>query len=154
MKNKTLLTICLVIIATIILVGGYLVFIKKNEKAAFLKLEKVVLKEGEKKVKVNNKEVTLKLENGLLINGDKVDVELITNIYNTGEYLIITYQGNENEKFIFINNEGKEIEVTREEINDDAEFSNLRLEGNKLVADTCDIVAEITYKEGKIIIKK
>ena len=154
MKNKTLLTICLVIIANIILVGGYLVFIKKNEKAAFLKLEKVVLKEGEKKVKVNNKEVTLKLENGLLINGDKVDVELITNIYNTGEYLIITYQGNENEKFIFINNEGKEIEVTREEINEDAEFSNLRLEGNKLVAHTCDIVAEITDKEGKVIIKK
>ena len=48
----------------------------------------------------------------------------------------------------------KEEKLIREEINEDAEFSNLRLEGNKLVADTCDIVAEITYKEGKIIIKK
>ena len=154
MKNKTLLTICLIIIATVILVGGYLVFIKKTESAAFLKLEKIVLKEGEKKVKVNNKELTLKLDNGLLINGTKIDAELITNIYSTGEYLIVSYKGTENDKLKFFNEEGKEIPVTREEINDDAEFANLRLDGNKLIVDTCDIVAEITYKEGKIIIKK
>ena len=44
MKNKGLLTICLIIIGLIILVGGYLVFIKdNNEKAEFLKLEKIVL---------------------------------------------------------------------------------------------------------------
>lgn len=154
MKNKTLLYICLIIIATIILIGGYFVFIKKDEPAAFLKLEKIVLKDEEKKIKVNNKEITLKLDNGLLINGNKIDVELITNIYSTGEYLIISYKGNENDKFKFINNEGKEIEVIKEEINEDAEFSNLRLEGNKLVVDTCDIIAEITYKDNKIIIKK
>ena len=154
MKNKTVLTICLIIIATIILVGGYFVFIKKDEPASFLKLEKIVLKDEEKKVKVNNKELTLKLSNGLLINGNKLDVEIITNIYSTGEYLIVAYKGNENDKYKFINEEGNEIPVTRVEINEDAEFSNLRLEANKLVADTCDVIAEITYNEGKITIKK
>ena len=154
MKNKTVLTICLIIIATIILVGGYFVFIKKDEPASFLKLEKIVLKDEEKKVKVNNKELTLKLSNGLLINGNKLDVEVITNIYSTGEYLIVAYKGNENDKYKFINEEGSEIPVTRVEINEDAEFSNLRLEANKLVADTCDVIAEITYNEGKITIKK
>ena len=154
MKNKTVLTICLIIIATIILVGGYFVFIKKDEPASFLKLEKIVLKDEEKKVKVNNKELTLKLSNGLLINGNKLDVEIITNIYSTGEYLIVAYKGNENDKYKFINEEGSEIPVTRVEINEDAEFSNLRLEANKLVADTCDVIAEITYNEGKITIKK
>ena len=155
MKNKTLLIICLIIIGTIILIGGYLVFMKdNNEKAEFLKLEKIVLKEDEKKVKVNNKELSLKLDNGLLINGNKLNVELITGIYNTGKYLIVSYKGLDNDKYLFINEEGKEIEVTRVEINDDAEFTNLRLDTNKLLADTCDMTVNITYNEGKINIKK
>ena len=156
MKNKTLITICLIVIALIILIGGYYVFIKDNNgnKKGFLKLEKIVLKDEEKKVKVNNKEISLKLNNGLLINDNKLNVELINNIYNTGDYLIISYKGNENEKYVFINEEGKQIEVIRENINDDLEFSNLRLDTNKLVADTQDEKVEIIYKEGKIIIKK
>ena len=155
MKNKTLLTIILIIIATIILIGGYYVFIKdNNEKAEFLKLEKIVLKEEEKKVKINNKELSLRLDNGLLINNNKVNVELITGIYNTGKYLIVSYKGLDNDKYLFINEDGKEIEVTRVEINDDAEFTNLRLDTNKLLADTCDITVNITYNEGKINIKK
>ncbi len=155
MKNKTLLIICLIIIGTIILIGGYLVFMKdNNEKAEFLKLEKIVLKEDEKKVKVNNKELSLKLNNGLLINDNKLNVELITGIYNTGKYLIVSHKGLDNDKYLFINEEGKEIEVTRVEINDDAEFNNLRLDTNKLLADTCDMTVNITYNEGKINIKK
>ena len=155
MKNKTLLTIILIIIATIILIGGYYVFIKdNNEKAEFLKLEKIVLKEEEKKVKINNKELSLRLDNGLLINNNKVNVELITGIYNTGKYLIVSYKGLDNDKYLFINEDGKEIEVTRVEINDDAEFTNLRLDTNKLLADTCDITVNITYNEGQINIKK
>ena len=155
MKNKGLLTICLIIIGLIILVGGYFVFIKdNNEKAEFLKLEKIVLKEDEKKVKVNNKEVSLKLDNGLLINNKKVDVELITNIYNTGKYLIVSYKGLDNDKYLFLDEDGNKIEENRIELNEEAEFNNLRLDTNKLLVDTCDMTVEITYENNKITIKK
>ncbi len=153
MKDKSLIIEIIIFLVLIgIMIGGYFLLFNTEKEEAFLKLEKITLKD-EKKVTINKKELTLKLDNGLLINGNKVKEEINT-IYSTGEYLIITYQGQEKDKYLFINEEGKEIEVIRENISEDAEFTNLRLDTNKLVADTNNEKVEITYKEGKITIKK
>lgn len=152
--SKSVVRIFFVLASILIIGGAYLVFIKDDEKGAFLKLEKIVLKEEEKKVLVNKKEVSLKLDNELYINGNKLDVEIITNIYNTGDYLIISYKGNANDKYMFINEEGNIIEITYNGVSSDNEYSNLRLDTNKLIADTNDDIVEITYKDNKINIKK
>ena len=152
MKNKKLIII-FIVFAIIVLVGSYILLFNGKKDEAFLKLEKITLKE-EKKVKVKDKELTLKLDDGLLINGNKLDIQNITNVYNTGEYLIVCYQGTEKEKLLFINSEGKVIEIVRENVNEEAEFSNLKLDENKLTAETNNEKVTITYTEGKINIKK
>ena len=153
MKNYKI--IIFIVIAIIVLIGSYfLLFGKKDEDAAFLRLEKLALTTDEKKVTVNKKEVSLKISDGLYINNNRLEVELINNVYNTGDYLIVSYQGTTDEKYLFIDGDGNQITVTREGINEDAEFSKLRLEGNKLLTNNGDTILEISYKEEKIIIKK
>ena len=148
MKGKIIIGI----IILLLLIGGYFLFSNKKSEAVFLKLEKITLKE-EKKVKINQKEVTIKYQDTLIINDKKIEKEVV-NLYSTGEYLIVAYKGNQKEKYLFIDNEVNEIEVVKENINEDTEYSNLRLDTNKLVADTDDGIVEISYKEGKIYIKK
>lgn len=148
MKGKIIIGI----IILLLLIGGYFLFSNKKSEAVFLKLEKITLKE-EKKVKINQKEVTIKYQDALIINDKKIEKEVV-NLYSTGEYLIVAYKGNQKEKYLFIDNEVNEIEVVKENINEDTEYSNLRLDTNKLVADTDDGIVEISYKEGKIYIKK
>ena len=147
MKGKIIIGI----IILLLLIGGYFLFSNKKSEAVFLKLEKITLKE-EKKVKINQKEVTIKYQDALIINDKKIEKEVV-NLYSTGEYLIVAYKGNQKEKYLFIDNEVNEIEVVKENINEDTEYSNLRLDTNKLVADTDDGIVEISYKEGKIYIK-
>ena len=148
MKGK----IIIIVIIILLLIGGYFLFFNKKGESAFLKLEKITLKE-EKKITINKKEVIIKYQDELTINDKKIDKEVV-NLYSTGEYLIVTYKGTEKEKYLFIDNEGNEIDVIRENVSEDTEFSNLRLDTNKLVADTNDGTVEISYKEGKINIKK
>ena len=147
MKGKIIIGI----IILLLLICGYFLFSNKKSEAVFLKLEKITLKE-EKKVKINQKEVTIKYQDALIINDKKIEKEVV-NLYSTGEYLIVAYKGNQKEKYLFIDNEVNEIEVVKENINEDTEYSNLRLDTNKLVADTDDGIVEISYKEGKIYIK-
>lgn len=151
MKNKNLI-ILFIVFAIIVLVGSYFLLFNGKKDEAFLKLEKISLKE-EKKVKVKEKELTLKLDNELTVNGNKLDIQDITNIYSTGEYLIVCYKGTEKEKLLFLNEEGKEIEIVRQNVGNEVEFSNLRLDGNKLIADTINEQVIISYIDGKINIK-
>ena len=148
MKGKIIIGVIIILL----LIGGYFLFFNKKGEAAFLKLEKITLKE-EKRITVDKKEVVIKYQDGLTINDKKIDKEVVS-LYSTGEYLIVTYKGVEKEKYLFINNEGNEIEVIRENVSEDTEYSNLRLDTNKLVADTDNDRVEIIYKEGKITIKK
>ena len=148
MKGKIFIGVIIILL----LIGGYFLFFNKKCEAAFLKLEKITLKE-EKRITVNRKEVVIKYQDGLTINDKKIDKEVVS-LYSTGEYLIVTYKGIEKEKYLFINNEGNEIEVIRENVSEDTEYSNLRLDINKLVADTNDGTVEISYKDNKINIKK
>ena len=148
MKGK----IIIIVIIILLLIGGYFLFFNKKGESAFLKLEKITLKE-EKKITINKKEVIIKYQDELTINDKKIDKEVV-NLYSTGEYLIVTYKGTEKEKYLFIDNENNEIDVIRENVSEDTEFSNLRLDTNKLVADTNDGTVEISYKEEKINIKK
>ena len=145
MNKKERLTLS-IIFSIVILLAAFLSFyyMQKGSNSKDLEVYNTsfesIIKEkyngNEKIVTVNGKQIKISVINGMLyINDSEEDYFNVENIYLAGNYLILSRLGTTGEIFKFYDVNGHNVIVNYNNVQENIEFTNLRIENKELIAD-------------------